>query len=158
MKQILTTFTAIALTSPLYAAEILPANGVWSGTSASEVHQINENHMVLRSNSAYLSFDPASEVSAMVGMSGTCYGAVEMAPPMANGTGHCVFSRDDGDAMFSHWTITALTADGAATGTWSVLGGRGTLEGASGGGSFASKTDPETGVFQNTVTGAVVIP
>ncbi len=48
-------------------------------------------------------------------------------------------------------------SEGFTTGEWTIEGGIGKWDGASGGGTFVAGTDAE-GVYSNTVTGEMMMP
>ena len=136
------------------AGQVFDASGVWSGVSTSEIHVLKEGHMVMHTNSNYETFAAEDASNPMAGMAGQCFGSAEMAPPRANGQGHCIFATGDGDTAVFQWNATGFDQTGAMIGTWSVVGGVGKFEGMSGGGHFANAVNRETGAFTNTLTGA----
>ena len=138
------------------SAETFSGGAIGSGTSMNEPMPIADGHMVMRTSGSYEMF----EVEAghpLEGASGPCFGAVEVMGASVSGGGNCVFSTASGDKAVMTWVATGLGADGALTGDWSVSGGSGAWDGASGGGTFSSLTDPNTGKFVNTITGDITL-
>ena len=139
------------------AAEVRNASGVGKGKTETIAEAVGEGHMFLNSVSTYESFVAADPDSPFNGMTGKCWGAIEVRAPGASGQGNCVFKDAAGDKNYNVWIATGLAKDGALVGTWTLLGGTGKFEGASGGGNFHSKTDRKAGTFENTVEGALVL-
>lgn len=148
-------FAAILAANPAFA-ETFSSGAVGMGTSSNEPMPIAEGHIVMRTSGSYESF----EVEAghpLEGASGPCFGAVEIMGSDVSGGGNCVYETSSGDKAVMIWTATGLGADGALTGDWTVSGGSGAWANASGGGTFSSLTDPDTGKFANTITGDITI-
>ena len=155
------TFWAAALTAmaaPALAGGTFDSAGVGKGMSQNEITPIAENHMVMQSLTVWETMEMSDAGHPFQGMSGSCFGAVEIKVPNATGAGNCVFSDGDGDKSINRWTATGLNAEGALVGSWSVVGGTGKFAGSSGGGTFVSLTDQSTGKFENTITGALSMP
>lgn len=158
MKPLLCASIILIAAGPALAATSYDAAAVATGTSASEVHALGESHVVMRLESAYESMNTMDPANPMAGMSGTCFGAVELIGMSASGGGNCVFSGDMGGMVALRWIAEGLGEGGAITGRWLVTGGSGAYAGMSGGGGFSSVTDPETGQFENSIDGAIVMP
>jgi hypothetical protein len=139
------------------AQQVFGGAGKISGTSTPEVTALAEGHMVVHLVSAYENFEMSVPDHPYNGMTGKCFGSVEVRVPGANGGGNCVFSNDAGETSITAFAIKGMAADGAMVGSWSVIGGTGKFAGATGGGSFHSLTDNATGKFVNTVDGALVL-
>ena len=146
-----------ALAVPAFSGGTYDSSGVGYGTSQNEVTPIADGHMVMSSATTWDTMDMANADHPFQGMSGKCFGAVEVKVPNAAGSGHCVFTDGDGDQNVNRWVATGLGADGALQGSWTVVGGTGKFAGASGGGMFSSLTDQATGKFENTITGALTL-
>lgn len=140
------------------AAESYSSAGVATGTATNTVHAIGEGHMIIQTMSSYDSLALDDPENPMSGLTGPCFGAVEIVGNTASGSGNCAFSGDEGDMMSVRWIVSGLSEKGALLGQWAVTGGAGKFAGASGGGSFHSLTDQESGAFENTLKGAISIP
>ncbi|RSK30488.1 hypothetical protein EJA01_17070 [Rhodovulum iodosum] len=136
----------------------ITSDGTGMGKSMSTPHQVSENHMLMQLHTAYseFSFDAANH--PMTGMSGPCFGAVEVNAGAVSGGGKCLYTDADGDLVTMDWMAGGMNADGAMTGTWTVSGGTGKWTEATGEGTFASLTDPATGESTNSVSGTVMMP
>ncbi|SNS84275.1 hypothetical protein [Tropicimonas sediminicola] len=148
-------FAAIMAASPAFA-ETFSSGAVGTGTSSNEPIPIAEGHIVMRTSGSYEMF----EVEAghpLEGAKGPCFGAVEIKGGEVSGGGNCVYETSSGDKAVMVWKAMGLGADGALTGEWSVSGGTGAWTGATGGGTFSSLTDPNTGKFVNTITGDITV-
>lgn len=135
----------------------MDGGGVATGTSQNTVMPLGENHMLVKSQSTYTTFEMNDPSHPYSGMNGECFGSFEIKVPSAAGGGNCVYKDDAGNMSAVRFTVTGMTAQGAITGTWAMIGGQGIFEGASGGGMFHSLTDSETGTFTNTVSGAMTM-
>ena len=140
-----------------HAAEIFDAGGVGKGTNQTTIEIVSEGHMLMHTVSTYDSFESTDASSPYNGMTGKCWGSVEIKVPGASGSGNCAFVNASGDKNFNAWTVKGLGKDGALLGTWTVVGGTGKYKGATGGGSFSSLADRTTGKFVNTVEGALTL-
>ena len=158
MKRLLIAAACLAAaTAGTQAGETFDAGGVGKGTNKSSVVMVREGHMLMNSISTYTGYEAADAKSPMNGMTGTCRGAIEFKIPSATGQGHCEFTDKSGDKQISTWVATGVAKGGALTGTWTVVGGTGRYQNASGGGTFHSLTDRKAGTFVNTVKGAILI-
>lgn len=155
-KTILAACSAILLTGFSAQAEMtLDASGTATGTSQNSFTVLGENHIIVKANSTYEKLMMKDASHPYNGMSGECFGSFEMKIPSAAGSGSCIFSDDEGNVSASRFEVTGMTAEGAITGTWSLLGGTGKFEGATGGGRFHNMSDREAGTFENTIAGAM---
>ncbi len=136
-------------------AETLSMTGEGVGTSETTVTQIAEGHLVMVTNSTYEGF--SVDDNPMSTSTGVCNGTMEMMAGKLSGGGHCVYSDADGDSWVVNWVSNAMSDKGAVEGDWVMTGGSGKYAGASGGGTFSSLTDQETGKFVNTTTGEVTL-
>ncbi|MGI9479806.1 MAG: hypothetical protein ACR2PI_24105 [Hyphomicrobiaceae bacterium] len=149
---------ALAVSSvTAFAGEVANVSGVGKGKATSMVEAVGKGHLLMQSVTEYASYKSADPKSPFNGMTGKCWGAIEIKPPTASGKGNCAFATTSGDKHFNTWTATGLAKDGALVGTWAIVGGSGKFAGASGGGKFHSLTDRDAGTFVNTVSGAVVL-
>ena len=150
-------FIALAVSSiTAFAGDVASVSGVGKGKATSMVEAVSKGHVLMQSVTEYKSFESVDAKSPFNGMTGKCWGAIEIKPPAASGKGNCAFTTASGDKHFNTWTATGLTKDGAVVGTWTMIGGTGKYVGASGGGKFRSLTDRDAGTFVNTVSGAVI--
>lgn len=154
MKHFLVLAAGLAFATAGNAGEVVDVSTVASGKQNSTVYPLGEGHVLIAADSAYESFASGP----MAGLSGPCFGAIEINGASATGSGACAYSDGAGNMFGNHWQVTGLNAEGALIGTWTVGTGTGKFAGATGGGTFASKTDNATGMFQNTITGAMLLP
>ena len=156
-KTILMAILLAAGASGVHAGETFSSDGVGKGTNETTIEVIGEGHMLMHSVSTYESFESADAKSPYAGMTGKCWGAIEIKAPGASGGGNCVFTGTSGDKNFNSWTVKGLGKDGALIGIWSAIGGTGMFQNSSGGGKFHSLADRETGKFVNTIEGAITL-
>jgi len=160
--KILTTTSAFLVASA-FAAQAggggsYDSSGMATGMTKNVVKMASEGHVVMQTMGIYETVTTDDPNNPMNGLSGECFGALEIIGTTATGGGLCVFSGDGEDAMSVRWTADGMNAQGALVGQWSATGGTGALAGATGGGSFHSLTNMETGTFENTLTGALTVP
>jgi hypothetical protein len=150
-------FTAlVVLGSSAVAGELYDVTSVGKGKSEDVVHALSESHIIMQTQNQYSGFEGSHEMFSQV--TGTCFGTAEMKSGSLAGNGNCKFDDADGDSYFNSWTISGLAEDGATVGTWVIIGGTGKFSGATGGGDFHSVTDTSTGMFENQVTGVMMLP
>lgn len=157
MKTVSLALLGLACAGMAQAGQLFDGSGTGTGQSMNEVFALEEGHIVMHSTSTYDALATADANSPMAGMSGTCFGSIEIMGGSASGSGHCSFSKD-GSAVLSNWTITGMAPTGALTGTWNVVSANGAAAGLTGGGGFSNLTNRETGAFENTITGALMMP
>lgn len=130
-------------------------SGSTVGTSESNLIPVSQTQIYMNLNSNYTLADTGTPLSGNVG---NCTGFMDITVGKgASGQGVCVWADADGDQWFGPWSIHGMGADGATAGTWYVSGGTGKFAGATGGGSFSSKTDRETGASTLDVSGSVAL-
>lgn len=158
MKKTLMIAACLAVACvPAFATEIVNVGGLGKGTNKSSVVMVGEGHMLMNSITMYESFESADPKSPFNGMTGQCWGAIEIKVPSASGRGHCEFTDKSGDKNYNTWVATGLAKDGALLGNWTVIGGTGKYQNATGGGKFNSRTDRKAGTFENKVEGALIL-
>ena len=140
-----------------HAGETYNAGGVAKGTNQTTIEVVSEGHMLMHTVSTYESLETTDANSPYNGMTGKCWGAVEIKVPGASGAGNCAFVNAAGEKNFTAWTVKGLGKDGALVGTWAALGGTGKYQNASGGGTFSSLTDRSGGTFVNRIEGALTL-
>ncbi|MCR9085869.1 MAG: hypothetical protein NXH97_03895 [Rhodobacteraceae bacterium] len=140
-----------------HAGGTFDSTGTAKGTSQSDIFPIAENHMIMHSQTEYDSMDMSAANHPFNGMTGSCFGAIEIKVPAASGSGNCAFADGDGDLSASRWIVTGMTPEGALTGSWTVIGGTGKFAGSTGGGGFEMMNDRENGTFENMLAGAVTL-
>lgn len=140
-----------------FAGEI-DSDGVGVGTSKVTMHEVAEGHMLMKLDTNYTDFTFDTADHPMTGMAGPCFGTVEMAANAVSGGGKCLYTDADGEKLTLDWMASGRNEDGAMTGTWKISGGTGKWSEATGNGTFASLTDPETGESENRTTGKLVMP
>lgn len=157
MKLLAATLLAAVTLAQGAAAETAAINVTHKGQANNSYTALAENNIAIQ-----LASDFGSEGMAetpMAGMGFSCFGSIHIMVPGASGGGLCVWADDSGmPRVVSNWTATGMAADGAITGTWTILSANGDLEGLNGGGTFASLTDRDTGAVQLTTMGAVSLP
>ena len=136
----------------------LASSGMGKGMSKATPHTVAEDHMVMQMHTEYESFAFEAEGHPMNGMSGPCFGAIEIKAGAVSGGGKCLYTDADGEMVTMDWMAGALAPSGAMTGTWAVSGGTGKWMAASWEGTFSTITNPETGESANTVSGTLMMP
>lgn len=148
---------ALLATTGIAAADSasFDVSGTTVGKAENEYVQLGETHLFIKSNTTYTLPDNGTP---MAGMAGDCAGTMLIALGTgAEGSGVCTWTDADGDAWFGPWSVKGMTPDRAATGTWFVSGGTGKFATASGGGTFTTLTNPETGDSKLDVLGSVTL-
>lgn len=138
-------------------AETMMTKGKGMGQSETQVMAMSDGHMLMHLNTEYSAYEMDSADDPLQGMSGPCFGSMEMMAGAVSGGGHCAFTHANGDMASIRWTATGMSPEGAVTGDWEVTGGTGAWMGATGGGTFSSMTDQETGASENVVEGEVTL-
>lgn len=141
--------TALVAAAPA-AADTYTGKGM--GTAMNKMMPIADGHIVMQTFSEYESFE-VSDDHPLKGASGPCIGSLEINAGAVSGSGKCVYTTAEGEMAVMNWMAKGLSAEGAVEGDWTVSGGTGKWAGASGGGTFSSLTNPDTGKFVNDVTG-----
>ena len=139
-------------------ADEMTFSGTGYGTTENTVHMVADGHMLMELKTAYSGFEIDDPDNPMNGMTGPCFGAMEVKGAAVTGGGRCLYTDADGDMVSMQWTPEAMAADGAVTGSWSVSGGTGKWMDASGEGTFSSLANPDTGESANSVIGKVMLP
>jgi len=147
----------IAAGTAALSGEITTA-GMGKGMSNTTPHAVAEGHMLVQMHTDYEAFAFEAEGHPMTGMSGPCFGAIEIKAGAVSGGGKCLYTDAEGEMVTMDWMAEGMDASGAMTGSWAVSGGTGKWMAASGTGTFSSLTDPETGESANTVTGKLMMP
>jgi len=139
-------------------AESFDAGGVASGTTEVTPMPLEEGRMVMALTTTYDSMMGNDDSNPLAGMRGECTGSALQDGEALEGSGFCVFKGDGADAALVRWTATGRDSAGAMTGDWELRGGTGRFEDGSGGGTFSSVVDPETGAAENTIAGNIDLP
>ncbi len=155
MKNIIFVTAAILAAATAAQADTMMTKGKGMGQAATQVVQVGEGHMIMGLNTTYATYEMESADDPMQGMSGPCFGAMEVMAGKVSGGGNCAFTHANGDMASIKWTATGMSPEGAITGDWEVTGGTGKWMGATGGGTFSSLTDQATGASENSVEGEV---
>lgn len=129
-----------------------------TGQTDNTVYMVGDDHVFMHSSSQYDPMGSGDPKNPLAGMTGPCFGAVEIKGTSASGDGYCIFSDSDGNTIVNHWVATGLGSAGALLGTWEVKAGSGKFFGTTGGGAFSNSTNKETGTFSNEITGAMTMP
>lgn len=139
-------------------ADEIESAGTGKGKAMNQVHQLGEGHMLIQMHTDYSSFEFEADGHPMTGMTGPCFGAIEINAGSVSGGGKCLYTDPEGDRVSMNWSAEGMTADGAMTGTWAVSGGTGKWMTARGAGTYASLTNRDTGENVNTVQGSISMP
>ena len=136
----------------------IASSGMGKGMSKNTPHALGEAHILVQMHTEYEDFTFEAEGHPMTGMSGPCFGAIEMKAGAVSGGGKCLYTDAEGDMVTMDWMAGAMDPSGVMTGTWAVSGGTGKWMAASGEGTFSSMTNQETGENANTVSGTLMMP
>mgnify|MGYP006293289455 FL=1 len=136
----------------------IASSGMGKGMSKNTPHALGEAHILVQMHTEYEDFTFEAEGHPMTGMSGPCFGAIEIKAGAVSGGGKCLYTDAEGEMVTMDWTAGAMDPSGAMTGTWAVSGGTGKWMAASGEGTFSSMTNQETGENANTVSGTLMMP
>lgn len=151
--------SVFCLTAPMVAsAGSFESTGTATGQSKNTPHPVAEGHVLMQMHTEYDGFDMADTSNPLHGAAGPCFGSLEIAAGRISGGGLCRLTDTAGEHAVIRWQSERLDAEGQNHGVWMVLGGTGKWAGASGGGRFAAKADPETGTTTNQLSGAVSLP
>ena len=130
-------------------------SGTTVGKSQNEYMPLGETHLFIKTTSAYSLPDNGTP---MAGMSGECAGNMLVTMGAgADGSGICTWTDADGDTWYGPWSVNGMTAERATLGTWYVSGGTGKFAAATGGGTFTTLTNPDTGDSKLDVLGSVTL-
>jgi hypothetical protein len=148
--------TAAALTAAATSgwAGTMDASGTGHGSSMATPMPVAEGVVMINAQTMYERFDGAGPLSTA---KGPCFGTVLINKGAVSGQGLCHYTVEGGDVAMIEWVAGGVTPDGRTTGTWTVLGGSGAWDGATGGGTFNAGTDA-AGAYTNTVTGEITMP
>mgnify|MGYP006303926459 CR=1 FL=1 len=136
----------------------IATSGMGKGMSKNTPHALGEAHILVQMHTEYEDFTFEAEGHPMTGMSGPCFGAIEIKAGAVSGGGKCLYTDAEGEMVAMDWTAGAMDPSGVMTGTWAVSGGTGKWMAASGEGTFSSMTNQETGENANTVSGTLMMP
>lgn len=152
----LTTLALIAFAGAAAAGGTsYDVSGTTVGMSENTYVPMGETHLFVDLDSTYTL--PVNG-TPMDGMTGECLGSMQIAMGSgASGLGACIWTDADGDTWFGPWNVNGMTPERASVGTWYVSGGTGKFASASGGGTFTSLTNPETGQSKLDVFGSVTM-
>lgn len=130
-------------------------SGTTVGKASNEYMPLGGKHLFIKSNTDYTLPDNGTP---MAGMNGTCTGNMLVTMGAgAEGSGICTWTDADGDTWYGPWAVNGMTAERAALGTWYVSGGTGKFATATGGGTFVTLTNPDTGDSKLNVLGSVTL-
>ncbi|WP_424940765.1 hypothetical protein [Aliiroseovarius sp. S253] len=152
----LTVLAFIASTGAAFAGGAsYDVSGTTVGKSENKYMPLGETHVFVDLKSMYTLPENGSPLD---GMTGECLGSMQIALGSgASGMGVCTWSDADGDTWFGPWNVTGMTPERASVGTWYVAGGTGKFANATGGGTFTTATNPETGDSKLDVLGSVAV-
>ncbi len=130
-------------------------SGTTVGKSENQYVPLGETHLFIDLNSKYTLPDNGTPLA---GMTGECMGSMQVTMGAgADGSGICIWSDGDGDTWFGPFDVVGMNADRATLGTWYVSGGTGKFKTATGGGTFVTLTNPDTGASKLDVLGSVTL-
>ncbi len=130
-------------------------SGTTVGKSENQYIPLGETHLFIDLSSKYILPDSGTPLD---GMTGECMGSMQVALGAgADGNGVCIWTDAAGDIWYGPWDVVGMTADRATLGTWYVSGGTGKFAMATGGGTFMTLTNPETGESKLDVLGSVTL-
>lgn len=158
MKYFFIAATCLVMANAAQAGGTFDSTGTLTGQSSSTVHALHEGHLAIELRSTQTDFQMENPDHPFSGMSGSCTGSAEVRGASATGGGMCVYNAADGSMAANRWTVTGIGADGAFEGRWVMVAGNGAMEGITGGGTYRSLTNPETGAQKVTLTGAITKP
>ena len=150
---------ATALTGAAAVADSsFESQGIGIGVNASVDHPIDGDVTMVMSSSIFEAMTFNDPKYPLNGAIGECFGPIKINAGNIASDGYCTFDDPSGDHYVGTWTVRDLADDGVMEGDWSVLGGSGKWDGASGGGTFLYMPNDETGRFETTLTGAITLP
>lgn len=130
-------------------------SGTTVGKSQNTYSPLNETDIFVDLSSTYTLPDNGTP---MANMDGECFGYLQIIVGVgAQGSGACIWKDDDGDAWVGPWRVNGMSPERATVGTWYVSGGTGKFANATGGGTFTSLSNPETGDSKLDVSGSITI-
>jgi hypothetical protein len=132
----------------------MDASGTGHGTSMSTPMPVSDGVVMINAQTMYEGFDGDGPLA---NAKGPCFGGILIDKGAVSGHGLCHYTVESGDVAMIRWVAEGVTADGRTTGTWTVLGGSGAWDGATGGGAFNAGTDA-AGAYTNMVTGEITMP
>lgn len=155
---ILTAAFALMISAPALAGSY-SVEGTGSGAAANTPHPVGEGHVVVDMHTAYDPFELTDTNSPLHGMSGPCFGLMEIASgEVIAGNGLCPFKDRDGETVLIEWRSERFDAEGRNLGIWTIKGGKGKWATATGGGRFSAKVNQDSGRTENRITGSVTLP
>ncbi|MBT8155896.1 hypothetical protein KMP13_18930 [Epibacterium ulvae] len=138
-------------------AETHDVTGIGMGNVLSKVTEISPTLTLVEAHTDYTGFAGGNGDNPMASATGPCVGTVLVNAGQPTGNGLCNFADKDGDTLVVGWSARAMSQDGCMHGTWTVEGGTGKWDKASGGGAFNSGVNA-TGKYTNMISGAAVLP
>lgn len=130
-------------------------SGTSIGQSDSKYTPLGETHLFIDLDSTHTLSDNGTPIA---GMEGKCSGHMQVEIGAgAQGIGVCIWADKDGDKWFGSFTVTGMNADRVTQGTWYVTGGTGKFASATGGGSFNTLTNPDSGESKLDVFGSITL-
>ncbi|MDP5216747.1 hypothetical protein Q5Y75_05915 [Ruegeria sp. 2205SS24-7] len=138
-------------------AESFDAYGTGIAISTSVTTQVSEALIVVDVHTEYEKFDAVDPQNPLATVKGPCFGSIMIKSGQVSGGGVCNYTDQDGDMAILSWVPQGIGRDGLTIGIWSVEGGTGKWDGASGGGAFRAGTRDD-GSYRNDVTGAITLP
>lgn len=145
---------AIGVPATAAAAEILAIDASSEVTTESRAYRLTDDHLVVL-NISEEKIRTEDETSPIHGATATCFGRTEIVSGVAAGDGYCSIANPDGSSLRLAWTVTAVDPRGEPRGHWTVIGGEGPFEGATGGGSWGYTATEAPNRKTNTITGVL---
>lgn len=150
-------FAAVLVFLPAPAlAQSIDAGGVWSGTPASEMHQVADDLVVIHLNVSHDRFEPVDAEHPAADASGQCFGSVLVRAGQPTGSGHCHYVSAEDEQLVTSWTLESIDQDGATSGRWEIVSGSGRWADASGSGTFRTTQGAEEG-YRTELSGELTL-
>jgi hypothetical protein len=143
--------------TPALGQEAIDAAAVATGTIQNDMTQIGEERMMMDMKVMYEGFEAQDPDNPLSGAKGTCVGAGLAEGSALDATGFCTLTDADGDMALVEYSADSFDQNGAMVGDWTIKGGTGKWETATGGGGFASLSDQEKGTVRNEITGELMM-
>ncbi len=149
--------SVFSFAASVVSAESFDAYGTGHGISKNVTHVISESLIVIEARTEYDRFEVNDPSNPLASVTGPCFGSIMIKARQVSGGGYCHYTDADGELAIISWTPQAVSAEGQTMGIWSVEGGTGKWDGASGGGAFSAGEDA-SGAYSNSVKGAITLP
>jgi hypothetical protein len=123
------------------------------GSNQSIHHQLSDSHIYVTGINIHEKITTSDPDNPLNGAAGTCSGVLEFIDGKMDASGYCRFKDTSGDIHIGQWTGREMTEDGVFKGDFTVLGGTGKWDGATGGGTFSETFNEDDTRFEVNWTG-----